>query len=251
MKRTPFICGNWKMNKTIPEAEALVDGILAGMDGLGDVKVAVAPPYTMLHAVGARIKGSKLGLSAQDVCAAPEGAFTGQVSVKMLNDVGCQYTIIGHSERRSMFGDNDEICAKKVKAAIDGGLAPILCVGESLAQREAELTLELVSLQLKAGLSLVSAEEAKDLVVAYEPVWAIGTGKTATPEQAQAVHAHLRKAAAEVKGQAFADALCIQYGGSMKPANAKELLAQPDIDGGLIGGAALKPDSFLDICRAG
>lgn len=248
--RVPFICGNWKMNKTVSEAEALVDGILAGLSRVPHVEVGVAPPYTMLYPVAQKLAGSALKLSAQEVYHEASGAFTGQVSVAMLKDVGCQYTIIGHSERRSLFGETDAGCGQKVKAALAGGLLPILCVGETLEEREAEQTLEVVSRQLLAGFGEVSAEEAKGLVVAYEPVWAIGTGRTATPAQAQDVHAHLRKVAQTQLGEAFAAALRIQYGGSMKPDNAKELLAQPDIDGGLIGGAALKADSFLQICEA-
>lgn len=250
MARVPFICGNWKMHKTIGEAVELIDGILTGAASLSGVEIGVAPPATALHAASKRLTGSKVKLSSQNVHFEASGAFTGELSVGMLADVGCQYSLVGHSERRTYFGETNESCAKKVSALFAGGLLPIYCVGETLEERDGNKTLEVVTEQLVVGLGGIDASQAKDVVVAYEPVWAIGTGRTATPEQAQEVHAHLRSELSKKFGAEVADAVRIQYGGSMKPANAKDLLAQPDIDGGLIGGAALKPDTFLGICQA-
>lgn len=250
MSRVPFICGNWKMHNTIGEAVELIDGLVPRIEALSGVEVGIAPTFTALHAVSKRIGGSKLRLSAQNVHFESQGAYTGEISVAMLKDVGCVYSLVGHSERRTLFGETNESCAKKVGALVAGGLLPIYCVGETLEQRDANQTLAVVSEQLAVGLSALDAAQAKNVVVAYEPVWAIGTGRTASPEQAQEVHAHLRSQLAEKFGKDVADAVRIQYGGSMKPANAKELLSQPDIDGGLIGGAALKADSFAEICAA-
>ncbi len=249
-KRMPFICGNWKMHKTVGESLALVDGILAELDGLSAVELGVAPPFTALHAVAERIRGSRLRLAAQNVHGAESGAYTGEVSVAMLKDVGCDYVLIGHSERRSLFGETDASTADKVVAAKKGGLNPILCVGETLEERDQEKTLEVVRRQFRVGLGKLSASDLAGVVVAYEPVWAIGTGRTATPEQAQEVHKALRAECGAVYGESAGASLRIQYGGSMKPKNAAELLAQVDIDGGLIGGAALEAGSFLAIGRA-
>jgi len=248
MARVKFVCGNWKMHKTLGEAVALVDGLLASP--IPHVEVGIAPPFTALHAVSKRLAGSKLVLAAQNLHFEAEGAYTGEVSAAMLADVGCRYAIVGHSERRQLFGETDAGCGKKVGAALRGGLRAILCVGETLAEREAQRTLEVVGRQLEAGLAEVEAGRALDVVVAYEPVWAIGTGKTATPAQAQEVHAFLRGRLAARFGAELASQLRLQYGGSVKPGNAAELFSQPDIDGGLIGGAALDVPSFLAICKA-
>lgn len=248
--RKPFVCGNWKMYKTVSETKTLLEAIVAGARGMEGVEIGVAPPFTSLQAAHAALAGSNILLSAQNVHPAKEGAFTGEVSVPMLKDVGCGYVIIGHSERRTLFGETDAGCAEKVSAALEGGLRVILCVGETLAERDAEKTLEVVTTQLLGGLSKVAPAQFASVVIAYEPVWAIGTGRTATPEQAQAVHAHIRKDIAAKFGAEVAAALRIQYGGSVKPDNAEALFSQPDIDGGLIGGAALKSDSFLAICKA-
>lgn len=249
-KRIPYVCGNWKMHNTIGEAIALVDALVPLVETLGAVEVGIAPPFTALHAVSKRIEGSRLKLSAQDVYFEAQGAYTGQISVAMLKDVGCVSAIVGHSERRSLFGETDEGCGRKVGALLRGGLGAILCVGETLAERDQNRTLEVVSRQLVAGLAEVTPERAAGVVVAYEPVWAIGTGRTATPAQAEEVHAHLRSVISERLGGEVASAMRIQYGGSVKPENARDLFIQPNIDGGLIGGASLKAEHFAAICRA-
>ncbi len=249
-KRTPFICGNWKMHKTVGEAVMLIDELLTPAATMDGVEIGVAPPFTALHPASKRLTGSKIQLASQNIHFETQGAYTGEISSGMLKEVGCDYAIVGHSERRSLFGETDEGCGRKVGAALTGGLRVILCIGETLEQREASQTLEVVSRQLDAGLAEVTKERATEIVVAYEPVWAIGTGKTASPTQAQEVHAHLRKVLTERLGEDAAQAMRLQYGGSMKPANARDLLSQPDVDGGLIGGAALKAPDFLAICKA-
>jgi triosephosphate isomerase (TIM) len=248
--RTPFVCGNWKMHNTVGEAVALVDALLAQVEALGNVEVGIAPAFTARHAVSKRLTGTKIRLSSQNVYFEAQGAYTGEVSVAMLKDVGCQYAIVGHSERRTLFGETDEGCGRKVGAVLKGGLRAILCVGETLGERDSNQTLAVVTRQLVAGLCEVTPDRATDVVIAYEPVWAIGTGRTATPAQAQEVHAHIRKQLAEKLGGEAAGAMRIQYGGSVKAENARDLFSQPDIDGGLIGGASLKADSFLAICKA-
>lgn len=248
--RVPFICGNWKMHKTVGEAVELVDALMPAVASLSGVEIGVAPPFTALHPVSKRLTNSKIALAAQNCHFEREGAYTGEVSVGMLKDVGVRYAIIGHSERRTLFGETDEGCAKKVNAALGAGLRVIYCLGETLEERESNRTIDVVTRQFKVGLAGISADQVPDVVVAYEPVWAIGTGKTATPAQAQEVHAHLRKLCGELLGAKSAEGLRIQYGGSMKPDNAKDLLSQPDIDGGLIGGASLKADAFAAICNA-
>jgi triosephosphate isomerase len=251
VKRVPFVCGNWKMHNGVGEALALVDAILPGLDALGGaVEVGVAPAFTALFAVSKRLASSKLRLAAQNCHYEAQGAYTGEVSVAMLKDVGASYVIIGHSERRQLFGETDEATGKKVGAALKGGLRVILCVGETIGERQASRTLEVVSRQLGAGLAEVAADRAGDVVIAYEPVWAIGTGLTATPAQAQEVHAHLRTELGKRLGAEAAERMRIQYGGSVKPENARDLFGQPDIDGGLIGGASLKADGFLAIAKA-
>ncbi len=244
--RRKLIAGNWKMYKTTAEAVALVSEIKAGVAGApGDT--LVAPPFTALAAVVAAAKGSPVAVAGQNMHFEKEGAFTGEVSAPMLRDVGASHVILGHSERRQYFAETDEGVAKKTRVALDGGLVPISCVGETLAEREAGRTMEVVGRQLDAILEAVSAEQAKTVVVAYEPVWAIGTGKVATPEQAQEVHAFVRSRIAAKHGKAVADVLRVLYGGSVKPDNVRGLMALPDVDGALVGGASLKADSFLKL----
>ena len=247
--RRKLVAGNWKMHGNLAENEALLTGILAGM---GDVKagVAVCVPFPYLAQVQAKLSGSAIAWGAQNMSQHAKGAYTGEVSASMLNDFGCAYVIIGHSERRSLYGESDEVVAEKFAAVQAAGLTPILCVGETLDEREGGVTEAVVGRQLDAVIAKSGVAALAKSVVAYEPVWAIGTGKTATPEQAQAVHAFIRGKIRALDA-AVADSLIIQYGGSMKPGNAAELLGQPDIDGGLIGGAALNAEEFLAICRAG
>lgn len=247
--RRKIVAGNWKMNKTATEAKALIAEIRkTTADGAGAVDVVVCTPFTDLAAAAAALKGSKIGLGAQNMHWEASGAFTGEISAAMLKDLGVQYVIIGHSERRQYFAETDETVNKKVKAALAAGLKPIVCVGETLAQREAGKMAEVITGQVKTDFAGV---DMSTVVVAYEPIWAIGTGKTATPAQAEEVHALIRKTLAMMFGKPVAETVRIQYGGSMKPANAKELMSCPDIDGGLIGGAALKADSFAEIVAAG
>jgi triosephosphate isomerase len=244
--RRKLIAGNWKMYKTAAEAVALVEEIKKGAAGAPS-DALVAPPYTALVAVVAAAKGSPVAVAAQNMHFAKEGAFTGEVSAAMLKDVGVSHVILGHSERRQYFAETDEGVAKKTKVALDTGLLPISCVGETLAEREAGRTMEVVGRQVDAILNAVTADEAKRVVIAYEPVWAIGTGKVATPEQAQEVHAFIRTRIAAKHGKAVADVLRVLYGGSVKPDNVKGLMALPDVDGALVGGASLKADSFLKL----
>jgi triosephosphate isomerase (TIM) len=247
--RTPFVCGNWKMHKTSAEAAALVKELRDGLGAAaGKVQVAVAPPFTALAAAVQAAAGSAIEVSAQDVHWEAQGAFTGEISAVMLADVGCKHGIVGHSERRQLFGETDEAVRKKTAALLAAGVAPIVCVGETLAEREANRTLEVVDRQIRQGLAGLSAEQLGKLTVAYEPVWAIGTGKTATSAQAQEVHAAIRKILRELGGP-VADAIRIQYGGSVKPENAQELMTQPDVDGALVGGASLKAKDFLAIVK--
>ena len=240
-KPLPFIAGNWKMNKTVAEALALVRD---------QVEIAVAPPFTALHPVAKAVEGSNIKLAAQNCHWEAKGAFTGEIAPEMAKEVGCAYVIVGHSERRQFFGETDETVNRRVKAVFKAGIKPIMCVGETLAERDAGKTLSVVERQVNGGLAGLSGEEAKSIVVAYEPVWAIGTGKVATTAQAQEVHASIRKLLASAFGPAIAAGIRIQYGGSVKPDNAAELLAQPDIDGALVGGASLKADDFAKIIRA-
>jgi triosephosphate isomerase (TIM) len=244
--RRKLIAGNWKMYKTVSEAVALVEEIKKGAAGAPS-DVLVSPPYTSLVAVVATAKGSPVGVAAQNMHFEKEGAFTGEVSATMLKDIGVTHAILGHSERRQYFAETDEGVAKKTKVALDNGLLPVSCVGETLAEREAGRTMEVVGRQVDAILGAVTADEARSVVVAYEPVWAIGTGKVATPEQAQEVHAFIRSRVVAKHGQAVADVVRILYGGSVKPDNVKGLMALPDVDGALVGGASLKADSFLKL----
>ena len=235
--RKNIVAGNWKMNTTVPEGIELAKAVVAKASEVpASVKLIIAPPFTHLYPVAEVVKGSVVGLSAQNCADKEKGAYTGEVSVKMLSSTGCEYTILGHSERRQYYGETDATLVEKVKLAIAEGLSPIFCVGENLDERE-------------NVLYTLSAEEMAKVIVAYEPVWAIGTGKTATAEQAQEIHACIRKVLAEKFG-ALAEEITILYGGSCKPSNAKELFACPDIDGGLIGGAALKADDFIAIAQS-
>jgi triosephosphate isomerase len=249
MARKKFIAGNWKMNTTIDEARALAKGIAEAAGKITDVDVAVCPPYTNLSAVGEAIKGTSIKLGAQDVHWEAKGAFTGKVSCGMLKSVGVTYVIVGHSEQRSYFHETDETVNKKAKAVLAGGLLPIICVGETLAERKAGQLTVVVERQVKGAFAGISKAEALKCTVAYEPVWAIGTGEVATPAQANEAHQFIRKVLASLYDKAAADAIRIQYGGSMKPDNAKDLLALSDVDGGLIGGAALKVQDFLGIIK--
>ena len=245
--RKKVIAGNWKMNKDLNESQNLVSGIIDGLGNENKCDVVVCPPFTSLNEVHSLIKNTPIKLGAQNVYYETDGAFTGEVSTGMLKSVGCDYVIIGHSERRTIFGEKDELLNKKNKKALADGLKVIFCIGESLAQREEGITNSIVEKQLQKGLDGISSEELNNIIIAYEPVWAIGTGKTATPEQAQEVHAFIRNYISQKYSKESGEGLIIQYGGSVKPDNAASLLSQPDIDGALIGGACLKADSFLSI----
>ncbi len=245
MHRRPFIAGNWKMYKTVSEAITLAKEIARGcQDG---VEVAIAPPFTALYVVSKEIKGTSLKLAAQNMFWENEGAYTGEISPIMIKDIGCNYVIIGHSERRQYLGENNEIVNKKILAAIKAGLVPILCIGERLKERKDGKTFEIVKKQLLSALEGILLTDADKLVIAYEPVWAIGTGLTATPDQAQEVHNYLRQLLAEKFGGKVAKGIRILYGGSVKPENICDLMEKGDIDGALVGGASLKASTFLKI----
>ena len=246
--RKKIVAGNWKMNTTRPDGIELAKAVAArAAEVPAGVGLIIAPPFTHLFACGEQLKGSKVELSAQNCADHAKGAYTGEISVDMLKAVGCQWTILGHSERRQYYGETDEKLVEKVKLALEAGLGVILCVGEVLEERKAGKHLDVCETQIKNVLFNFTAEDMKKIVIAYEPVWAIGTGETATPDQAEEIHAFIRKLLADKFGAAVADETTILYGGSCKPSNAKELFAQPDIDGGLIGGAALKADDFIQI----
>jgi len=247
--RQPLVAGNWKMNGSLESVTALVEGIKAGLASVTTAEMAVCPPYVYIPTVATLIGGASISLGAQDVSDQEAGAYTGEVAPSMLTDVGCRYAIVGHSERRSIYGESDEFTASKFAAARKAGLVPILCVGELLEEREQGITEQVVSRQLDAVIDLEGVAALADAVIAYEPVWAIGTGKTASPDQAQDVHAFIRGKLADLDA-AVADKVRILYGGSMNAANAAELLSMADIDGGLIGGASLKPADFLAIGTA-
>ncbi len=248
--RRPLVAGNWKLHKTLAESRALVAELGKGIDANTRAEVVVAPVFTALSTVAAELAGSAIGLAAQNVYPESSGAFTGEVSAPLLADAGCGYCIVGHSERRQLFGETDASVHAKIRALLDAGIRPILCVGETLEERESGTTFEVVLRQLDRGLGDLEAERLATLVVAYEPVWAIGTGKNASPADAQEVHARIRGRVAETKGRTLAESLRILYGGSVKPDNAADLLAQPDVDGALVGGASLKAETFLPIIRA-
>jgi triosephosphate isomerase len=248
--RRPFIAGNWKMNLNRAESVSLAAEVAAGVNSLEGVDVAICPPSVYIDPVIATLgaKGStKLAVGAQNVYFEPNGAFTGELSTSMLVDLGCRYVILGHSERRHILGETDAIVNKKVLASLAAGLTPIVCVGELLSEREAGQTTAVVLRQVEGSLDGLTAEQAAKLVIAYEPVWAIGTGKVATPQQAEEVHSDLRKILASRYNAEVAQAIRIQYGGSVKPSNAAELLSQPNVDGALVGGASLKAADFLGI----
>ena len=247
--RKTIVAGNWKMNASKDSVESLVTDILSGASDVS-TDIIVCAPFPYLSQVEALIEGSNLMLGAQNLNVNASGAFTGEVSAEMIKDFGANHVIVGHSERRSLYGETSEIVAEKTKAAIDSGLTPILCLGESFDQRESGKTESVVSEQLNKVIKMVGIEAFNNIIIAYEPVWAIGTGMTATPEQAQAVHKFIRDLLAS-SSQDIADKTAILYGGSMNAGNAVELISCADIDGGLIGGAALKAEDFLQICKAG
>ena len=243
-ERRPFISGNWKMFKTGPEAVAFINALKDAIADASDVDIMIAPPFTALNQVAEAVAGTAIGLGAQNLHWETEGAYTGEISAQMLNAAGCRYVIIGHSERRQYFGETDQDINRKIEAAAKAGLIPVFCIGETESQRDAGETFSVLDKQVENGLESLFPENLKSLIVAYEPVWAIGTGKTATKEQAQEVHAYVRNGIAKKFGPGFAHGLRILYGGSVKPSNVKDLMAMEDIDGALVGGASLDPESF-------
>jgi len=243
-KRRPILAGNWKMNMTATQTRDLASKLVPLVANVKDRDIVLGPPFTSIAAAADVIRGTNIGLAAQNLHWEDKGAFTGEISADMLLDSGCKYVIIGHSERRQYFGETDETVNKKVKQALKKGLLPIMCVGETLAEREAGKLNEVIGRQVTGGLKDVSADDMKKVVIAYEPVWAIGTGKTATPEQANEVHALIRGKVRSLYTADIAEGIRIQYGGSVTPENVSQLMAKPDIDGALVGGASLKPDSF-------
>ena len=249
MGRLPFIAGNWKMNKTVGEALDLIRQLKASLSNIEGVEVAVAPPFTALYAISQELKGSFIRLAAQNLFYEEKGAFTGEISPLMLKEIGCQYVIIGHSERRQFFGETDEIVNRRIKAALGQGVKPIFCMGEILKEREEGKAFSVIEKQVEGGLRGIGEEEVKDIVIAYEPVWAIGTGKTATPGQAEEVHRFIRKRLERFYSREMAEGIRIQYGGSVTPENIKGLMSQENIDGALVGGASLKSETFSKIVR--
>jgi triosephosphate isomerase len=243
-KRIPIIAGNWKMNKTTAEARDLATKLIPLVADSKDREIVLAPAFTALQSVSDIIKGTNISLSAQNLFWEDKGAFTGEISAEMLLDLGCKYVIIGHSERRQYFGETDETVNKKIRQALNKGLLPIVCVGELLSEREAAKAHDVIDRQITGALKGVAASEMSKVVIAYEPVWAIGTGKTATPDQANEIHAFIRQRIKSLYGVEVAEGLRIQYGGSVTPDNVSALMARPDIDGALVGGASLKPESF-------
>ena len=246
--RTPLMAGNWKMNKTAGEAAAMIKSLKPLVADVKDVEILICPVFTSLYAVSQEIKDSNIKLGAQNLFWEVKGAFTGEISPSMVKDAGCSYVIIGHSERRQYFGETDETVNKKTKAAFADGLIPIACVGETLKEREDGDTFKAIEKQVRDGLDGLTELQAQTLVIAYEPVWAIGTGKTAQPGQAQEVHAFIRKLYAQIYKDA-ADKVRVLYGGSVNPKNVSDLMKQPDIDGGLVGGASLEADSFSQLVK--
>ena len=247
--RQVMVAGNWKMNGSSDSVKELMTGIKEGMASITKAEVVVCPPAVYIPRVSGAADGTAIKVGSQNICDQDSGAFTGEISADMLKDVGCEYAIIGHSERRALYGESDELIAKRFAAARRNGVKPIFCIGETLDERESGITNDVCARQIDAVIALEGVDALADGVIAYEPVWAIGTGVTATPEQAQEVHAFIRKRVAQHDVE-VADGLRILYGGSMKPGNAVELMANADIDGGLIGGAALKAEDFLGICKA-
>jgi len=249
--RKPFVCGNWKMHTTRAEAVALAEGVARAAAEHPGIEVGVCPPACYIDAVVSAVGGTPLVVGGQNMYCEPKGAFTGEIAGPMLKDLGCTYVILGHSERRHVFGESDDLVARKVKAAFAADLVPILCVGELIEERRAGHTETVVRRHVTTALEGLPREQAARLVIAYEPVWAIGTGETATPDQAQEVHAFIRTLLADLYDADLAQAVRIQYGGSVKPDNAHDLMAQPDIDGALVGGASLKVESFAAIVAEG
>jgi triosephosphate isomerase len=249
MGRLPFMAGNWKMNKTVGEALDLVRELKASLSGVQGVEVAVAPPYTALYAVHKELVGSSIHLAAQNLYWEEKGAFTGEVSPLMLKEIGCHYVVIGHSERRQFFGETDETVNRRIKAALAQSLKVIFCIGETLKEREEGKTFSVIERQVDGGLRGLGEREMKNMVIAYEPVWAIGTGKTATPEQAEEVHRFIRGRLEKLYSRGVSEEIRIQYGGSVTPENVQRLMNQPNIDGALVGGASLKAESFSKIVR--
>jgi triosephosphate isomerase len=249
VKRKPYVAGNWKMNLDRRAAVSLATAVRTGLQGDAAVDVAVFPPFVYLEEVVRAVAGSGVAVGAQDVCDQPSGAFTGEVSAAMLLDIGAKVAIVGHSERRHVYGESEELCGRKLRAALAVGLEVILCVGETIEERQSQRTEKVVASQLSKGLVGVPANQLSKVTLAYEPVWAIGTGLNATAAQASEVHGYLRGLLSGLYSPAAADAMRIQYGGSVKPENARELLTARDVDGALVGGASLKPESFLAIVR--
>jgi len=247
--RRRVIAGNWKMYKTVPEALELVRGLRGLVEDVDDVDIVVCPPFTALQAVGGEIEGSNIALGAQDIFWEEEGAYTGEVAPRMLVDVGCEYVIIGHSERRSYFGETNETVNKKIKAALKHNLTPIVCCGERLEEREAGKSEAVVEEHIRGAFAELSREDAEKIIIAYEPVWAIGTGKTATPELAAQMHAFIRSVLASLYDKELAEGMRILYGGSVKPENIDGLMAEEELDGALVGGASLKAESFARIVK--
>ncbi|MGM0557833.1 MAG: triose-phosphate isomerase [Myxococcota bacterium] len=247
--RTPIVAGNWKMNKLIDDAVDLASAVAEGASDLTGVEVIVGPTAACLASVADALDGSEVGMAAQNMHWAESGAYTGELSAGMLLDAGCTHVIVGHSERREYFGETDEGVNHKAEVALDGGLTPIICVGESLEERKAGRTVDKVSFQVRAALAGLDVASVESVVLAYEPLWAIGTGETATPKQAQEVHLAIRSLIGELYGEGAAQSLRILYGGSVKPHNIEELIQQPDLDGALVGGASLDAGSFLSIAR--
>lgn len=248
--RKPLIAANWKMNNTIAEALKFAAALEADLKAAGGVDVVIAPPYTALYSLGVAFAETEFKLAAQNMFWEDSGAFTGEIAGSFLRDVGCTYVILGHSERRQLFAETNETVNKKIQAALRHGLVPILCVGETLAERDQDKTLKVIETQLREGLKGVDLNSCEDFVIAYEPVWAIGTGRTATPNQAQEVHASIRSHIATAFGKQIADKIRIIYGGSVKPSNSRELMSCEDIDGALVGGASLDPKQFAGIVRS-
>ena len=249
LRRQPIIAGNWKMNKTSTEAHDLAAKLIPLVADVQDREIILAPPFTALRTVGGAIKGTNMALSAQNLFWEDKGAYTGEISAEMLLDLGCRYVIIGHSERRRYFGETDDTVNKKTHHALKKGLLPIVCVGESLSEREAGKANEVIERQLLGAFKGMTADAMLKIIIAYEPVWAIGTGKTATPEQAEDVHEFIRRKIGTMYSSDIADPLRIQYGGSVTPQNVSSLMAMPDIDGALVGGASLNPESFAALVK--
>ena len=245
--RRIIMAGNWKMYKTVGESVALVEVLKEALAGVRDREIVVCPPFTALHPVAEVLKGSNVKVGAQNLYPAEEGAYTGEIAPKMLLDVGCQYVILGHSERRQYFQESDQFINEKLQVALEHGIKPILCVGETLEQRGEGRQKSVVSMQVERDLQGIPAEAMKDVAIAYEPIWAIGTGHTATPQQADEMHAAIRYSLGGLYGDQVAQGVCIMYGGSVKPGNVDDLMAQPEVDGALVGGASLDPESFARI----